>query len=191
MEIKELEEIVYKYYPKKIDAYNQELYKETSEFKLLKETIDEKLTSELETHRIHKDLVSRISEKEKMRFIDMTYYTSLDRSHNLQLSKKFEDKYYQINLYTSVLIPCYLLIVRESEISQLEVNPFSSLKKTTNLDIDFLNETLQKIHETVEKNSFILLKDELHNHLIKDVSFEDVVFGKFTLFNAFFFNQYF
>jgi hypothetical protein len=185
-----LTNLVYLFYPRNISFQKEEdKYYNSAEHKRLLEKIEYFSKDE------NKDICYVIKndfEKDNilknLRIVDLLDWQ--DRSITFNLSIIENDELYTISLYLSILIPFYVIRVQKNKIefffSTMEINQM----KNDNKDSRKIKDLIFQITSTIEDK---MLYSEFPNALIglivEDVSFQEISFGKFNMFNAFFNNS--
>lgn len=187
---KVLTNLAYLFYPRKICSRSEENhYFNSIEHKRLLEIIRSFHINE------NRDLYMSLKdefEKDHIfkNFRDVSLLDWQDRSISFDLSVVEEGELYTVSLYLSILIPFYVIKVQKNKIefffSDLEI----SQMKNSNLESKKIKDLIFDIAYIVE--SKILYKkfpEELMTETIQDISFQEIGFGKFNMFNAFFNNN--
>ncbi|MEY8863148.1 hypothetical protein [Tenacibaculum singaporense] len=185
-----LKEIAYKYYPRGISSIsNHSLYAQSSENKFLLETIK----SNVLKAKIN-SLIYRLEKELKLgKVMDFTLFEWVDRCYNLQCLISDKNKVKQIfcinisvitNYYT-----CYVLEVREKNDNFISGFPKRDITLSSNISFPSNVKEVEKLIE--ESLSYDKIPLENLNYSFQDINFQDFEMGKFTLFNAFFLNNYY
>lgn len=178
-----IEELIYTFYPKGIDALNNpKKYIESLEHKNLLDKINSK--GEIQTKSLRNEC-----ENLSLRFDDYTLFDWYDRCYNFQLSEISENNLYKIHINISIISPFYFIFLSQTHID--ENGKHISITKR------ILNQDLKKYHVIINHLSR-LIEDEIGYKkfnekylakVISDVNFQDIEMGKFTYYNAFFLND--
>ncbi|WP_405247843.1 hypothetical protein [Cellulophaga sp. Asnod2-G02] len=185
--IEDLFKLAYKYYPKDIDCISDKgKYIKTKQYSLLKKII----TDTRENSR--KEVIEKFSKKFKeiggnMNFQDTTFFEWQDRCYTFELSEERDGAIHKLRFHISIIIPYYLISYNKIELegngSQYSEMPLDQYEDK--------NDIIKKIRESATE---ILMFEELDksitNEVFKDINFEDIPIGHFTLFNAFFLNSF-
>ena len=179
----ELIDICYSYYPRNIDCINQkEYYIETREYKNLLERI-KNTKKEYSKNKIIINRLEHISTNWGS-FKDKTYFEWQDRCYTFEFTKEYENTFFQLKLYQSILLPIYFIKYFKIVPSSNNVKCLK-IPKEEFLDLNFLSSI-----EFILKDSHLIELDyKLANVIIKDINFDDIQMGNFSLFNAFFNSQ--
>ncbi|KLT67919.1 hypothetical protein [Flavobacterium sp. ABG] len=183
------ENLVYLFYPKNVSAYTEkEKYFETEEYIRLSNII-----AGFDTEESKKRHIALINEFEKdytlKGFRDFSAFDLEDRCTTFCLTIIEEGELYTLSLYTSFLIPYYVVKCQKNMIemffSDLEI---AQLQKD-NIETRKIPDLILEI-ETIVESKLLYKKfpKEMLGNVIQDVSFQDSDFGYFNLFNAFFNN---
>ncbi len=173
----------YEYYPKNINSFFDDvLYKNSIEYN--------NLILIIEKHKNYKNskLENLIIEISKLipsyRFDDNTLFDWLDRAYNFSFSFIENKKISLIKIKISLIIDFYII---ESHIVDINDKGFylsAPVKSNKN------NEIKENISKLVKKTLKIDVFPDIYiNHILNDISFQDINFGKFTLYNSFFLNE--
>lgn len=187
-------EIAYRYYPKGISCIeNREEYINSSEHKeLVKLTSNEnRLYKISDLELIKKEIETTFTTK----LLDYTVESSKDRCYNWQF--KLDSEYATgkkdvmcINI--SKILPSYLIYVLEVEFSE-ELGRLKYLpRRNQNLENGTYKTYIEKI-EHIIKTQIEILKPFSRDNLdliIPDIGFEYMELGQFSMFNAFFLNEF-
>jgi hypothetical protein len=184
-----LTNLVYLLYPRNICAYTEkDKYFNTEEYKRLNQIV-----SDFDTENgkvLRKSILEKFENDETLkRFQDFSLFNLEDRCMTFNASIIEGRELYTISLFVSVIVPYYVIKVQknmielfysESEITDLE---------DKNTETRKINELVLEI-ETIIEDKFLYRKfpHKLVNYVIDDISFQDSIFGHFTMFNAFFNN---
>ncbi len=187
-ELEILKNLAYSFYPKGICSIKQlPKYKSTPQFKLLDEIIQKHKAKPLLP--FIKDFKQLPTNKIAS---DVTRFSWKDRAYNFQLIEVKEKFLISICLNISILIPYYTIYVVRVE-----------LKENTQEWLTLPNK-LNSFEEQIHKNDIDLIEDLVEKKLnlkklpisafsthIEDINFQDQRMGDFSIFNAFFLNDFF
>lgn len=179
--------LVYLYYPQKIcSRTNGKEYSESKEFKKLLETINYFDANKSFCLDLEKTFKNDFILKD-IRSTSLLDYN--DRAYTFILTVIEDEEMYTISLFLSILIPFYLITVQKNKIelvfSESEIIKMRNEKSDTRK----IKELIQNISSLLETSThYSKFPEELLNQTIEDVSFEEIPFGRFTMFNAFFKN---
>ncbi|MEH6658294.1 hypothetical protein [Leeuwenhoekiella marinoflava] len=181
LEISYLINIAETYYPKYISAYSRQEYANTPEIKSLKRNIKKNLELlEFFKNDLDKDFPEHLIH-------DISIPSWFDRCVSFSFEEKSQKETHTksvVILAISLLIPYY--VIYQIECTKLTDNRVSYKLITNNSN----REIVKKIKSVVEeKLAFKYLNPKYHDRILKNISFEDIPEGKFTLFNAFFKNE--
>lgn len=187
---KVLTNLVYLFYPKNICWRTEEKrYIDSNEYKRLLETIG--CFYKFEDINNHLDLKEEFDKDYILKnFRNASLLSWQDRAVTFDLSIVEKDEMYTLTLYLSVLIPFYVVRVKKNNIKLFfSENEISGMRKD-NLIIKKINELICDVSSIVEEKMFYKkFPEELLSTIIEDVSFQEIGFGNFNLFNAFFNNS--
>lgn len=181
-----LNNIAYMFYPKNICCFQaKEKYLDSQEYKKLFSIIDffelnwsKELNYEFNKNIILKDFknLSRLDMQDRC----LTYSLNLVEDGELQ----------SITLYMSILVPYYVIVTNKHKIELFFSKSKIEELEMSNLKTRKIKDLVLEIENIVEsKLLFQKFPEELMNFVIKDIAFQDIGLGRFTMFNAFFNNQ--
>ncbi|WP_281225273.1 hypothetical protein [Flavobacterium aquiphilum] len=182
--------LAYLFYPRKICFQKEEeKYFNSVEYKRLIERIGYFNKDE---NRYFCDILKKDFENDKVlrNFKDVSLLDWQDRAISFNLQIVQESELHTISLFLSILIPFYTIRVQKNKIEYF----FSSLEieqmKNDNSDSREIKDLISEISTRVEnKMLYRMFPNELINMIIEDINFQEIPFGKFTMFNAFFNNS--
>lgn len=185
-----LRKIAYQYYPKNVDALNeQKKYLNSVEFQNLKNIIFS-FKNDFSSFELndYKKNISNLSND--IKFVDATLFDWLDRAYNFQLYKIINNKIYSLCINISFLVPFFTYYTLELEIDKVTGVWKSYPKENENIkEKYFKKEVLDLYKMTVECLGLSLFPKEIENKILEDISFQDIKEGELTFFNAFFLNE--
>lgn len=192
-DVNDLKNIVYHYYPKGIDAFEQrEEYLQSEEYLRLSHKIkSQKSLSEDDGFGC---VFKRMSKETELTFEDNTLFSWEDRCYNFQLLLHSGDNIRHILcLNISILgnyYSTYILELMISNSGKYRTYDISRLENLANFDY---GEYIEQVDEIVSNcmQGYVKLGEDILNTKIGDVSFQDIVKGDFTYFNALFLNRYY
>lgn len=186
MKNKIYENIATIYYPQNIDCIiEKEKYIRSSEYnKLLELSNYYKNNNEI-------DLILKSFKKSKLDFIDVSLLDWQDRCFTLEMNLQNNNKNYKLAIYISYIIPFYLINFFENEID-ITTKEWLSFPER---NLDLLNteylDIKKKICQIIEKEfNYFEFPNNLLDEKILNLSFQDIRFGQFTFYNAFFKNDF-
>lgn len=178
--------IAYGYYPRKIDNYlEKDNYQNSLEYKKLsKVLIGNNQYSEQEEIKFFKNELSK-----RFNVInDSTLLHWEDRCITYQIPIVIHNCLTIINIHISFLIPYYIIYITDCILKSQD--NFGHMKRNIskeenqhNDDIKFIDDKLNRILK------YHRFEESLLNYVIPDISFRDIRFGKFTIYNAFFMDE--
>jgi len=189
--------IAYNYFPKGINSVDQPgLYYESNEIQLLTKVFNENFERQqkggFDSFYNALQLVAP-----EMHLHKNGLYIPNERAHNIHLTQLKETTLYSICLNISIIAPFYTLYVLETNIAHLLKKPIDFLNapqlntfRNKQKEIEY-QPTLDKIAQlTAQTFSAKLFPEELLEIVIPDINHDMIAMGKFTMFNAFFLDQY-
>lgn len=191
MDWKKLTNLAYNYYPKGVSSFDNKEYEGTLENGLLIDRLNNS------TFFVESELIAfkaKIESEFTLKLEDVTVKSWHDRCFNLQAlveERNNNKKILCINL--SKLIPsyfCYILEVEfDNEIGRLKYLPRreKNYEKKIDNEISKINLILES---SFNESGLFKFPENMLNEVIPDISFQDIDFGKFTMFNAFFLNNF-
>ncbi|GAA3742571.1 MULTISPECIES: hypothetical protein [Flavobacterium] len=184
-----LKNLVYLIYPKNICAYTEkEKYFSCEEYKRLNKIISD---FEIGNGKIfRKDILKEFEEDYTLKaFQDLSLLDGGDRCMTFNITIIENGELYTISLFMSVIIPYYVVKVQKNIIELWFSKERIAELEEENMETRKLKELVFEI-ETIIENKFLYNKfpDNFIDFVISDISFEDSMFGHFTLYNAFFNN---
>jgi len=179
--------LAYLFYPKKICSQTEEYeYMESKEHKRLLEII-----KHFEMNKsLYFDLEKTFKKDSSLKNIrDMSLFDYKDRALTFHLTVVEEGELFTVTLYLSVLIPFYIIKIQKNKIelifSEMEIIKMKNEKSDTRK----IKELVQDISSLVETTMlYSKFPEGLSDQIIEDISFQEIPFGRFTMFNAFFKN---
>lgn len=187
MNKKKLTNKIYKFYPKNINSIlDEDSYITSKEYKKLLKTIQ----NEINSPSINPHFVEKLNNfSNEIRFDNFTLFDWLDRSYNFHLSYIENNKLIVFHIEISVLIPFFNLYVTINEIDKK--GNYIELPKLIreNSNPKILDSYKKLMNLIIENTNLKIFPNELSNIIIDDVSFQDIEFGKFTIYNAYFLNK--
>ncbi len=181
--------LAYLFYPRKICSQkDEEKYFNSIEYKKLLDRIE--YFNKDENRYLYNSLEKDFEKDSILKnFRNVSLLDWQDRSICFNLSIIEEDELYTVSLYLSVLIPFYTIRVQKNKIEYFFSNIEIAQMKNNNSDSRKIKDLIPEITLIVEnKMLYKKFPDELINIIIEDISFQDIKFGKFNMFNAFFKN---
>lgn len=183
--------VVYLFYPKKVCFYEQnETYLQCEEYKKLQETIE---LFDSEKNLIwRKTLTNKFDQDITLKnYQDLSRLDLQDRCLIFHFNIIENGELWSITLYISFLIPYYVIKCRKHEV-ELLFSPSKILEvEKENFETRKIEDLILTIEIMIENELlYNKLPKELINLLVEDISFGDVRLGHFTMFNAFFNNDY-
>ncbi|OXA99261.1 hypothetical protein B0A81_21445 [Flavobacterium plurextorum] len=184
-----LRNVVYSYYPKDV-CFNTEItkYLGSDEYQKLYQRI-KKFDHE---HRqdISKGIIREFKKNNYLKnFEDFTLLDLGERCMTFSLTVIRDGNLYTISLFLTVIVPYYSIKLKKHKAELL----FSEPKKLALQEIGPESKKITDIILIVE--NFVenrlgqkKIPEDLLNHIIQDVSYQDLEIGSFTMFNAFFNN---
>lgn len=178
-----IEELIYTFYPKGIDALNNpKKYIKSIEYKNLLDKIDSKGEIKMES-------LKNIFKNLSLHFDDYTLFDWHDRCYNFQLSEILENKLYKIHINISVISPFYFIFLSQTNIDESGKH-ISVTKRISNQNLKKYCVIINQLSRLLEDEIGYKKFDEKNlKKVISDVNFQDVEMGKFTYYNAFFLND--
>lgn len=190
MDTQELLDVAYSYYPKGVDCFDWDKYMASPEIKRLSNLIQQASQQwESDDFQNKCELFKAIDPL--MHFIDATYFSGNDRAYNFQLTIIEGFTQYSLCLNVSVVIPYYTTYVLETPINMVNFRRLKHPAKNTAQEIAYKTH-LDKMAQFAEE-VFLVKRfpdDELQT-IILDLSIETIRPGEFTMFNAFFLDDYY
>lgn len=184
MDKKELLKSIYNFYPRNIDCVRQKKdYTNSREYKNLKILISENSDSYPEKVNTFISEIKNLN-LNGFEFLDNTYFGWQDRCYTFEFNKKYEFGFYSLKLHVSIILPVYVVLC-------YRLKNEGNREKQALIDNNNFPDTdlLYQLIELTKRHNFLSISQDLLNQTIKDISFEDISFGEFTYFNAFFINE--
>lgn len=185
-----LKNIFYTYYPRGIDNnQNKEAYLNSKEYKKLSETIT--CFNNYKDSIFYKNILIKINNLGFQNNIsDSTLISWEDRCITLEIDFLNKNILSKICINKSLLIPFYTIYLLENEI---ETNPYrwkTIPKRNRVVENSSFKEIINSLSSIIEKEiGFFKMQDSLLEIVIRDINFNDIEFGSFNFFNAFFLNE--
>ena len=186
-----LKNIAYLYYPKGVCNIEQkDIYQNSVEYNRLLFLCDNFLK--------HKDctfdyniLLKEFKKNSKLENIrDVTLAHWQDRAISLEVDYIIDDKLNKLCINLSMIIPFFNIYVLEN---QIELNPYKWItlpQRNKNLEENQYKDLIKKTSTLIESTiGFRKFPENLSSLVIPDLSFNDIRFGNFTFYNAFFLNE--
>lgn len=176
--------LIYSFYPKNICSFkDSETYINTKEYLLLRKTIDY-----FEKQNTNENILSILKLKiNDFEINDKSLLSWNDRCLTYEINIIENSTLYRIVINLSLIIPFYLIQIFQNKINKKNLQ-WLDYPKITNSD-KFQNIT-EKIASVIEKDlGFYKFNNNYTDKIISNISFEDITFGQFTYFNAFFKNE--
>ncbi|MFB9107046.1 hypothetical protein [Flavobacterium gyeonganense] len=186
---KVLKNLVYLLYPRNICAYTEkDKYFISEENKRLNQIIND---FDSRDGKVFRETILKEFEKDYTLkgFRDFSLLNEGDRCLTFNVTIIEDGELYTISLFISIILPYYVINVQKNIIELwFSKSKIAELQKE-NTETRKLNELVLNI-ETIIENKFLYKKfpGKLLNSVINDISFEDSIFGHFTMYNAFFNN---
>jgi len=186
-----LKNIAYTYYPKEIDAMTEkEDYVMTVEFNRLLDTINDIQKNEGFQKSYDSLIIGFNSHNSVKNIKDVSVLDWLDRCISFELDIVQGNELIKICLNISLIVPYYIVYLLKNDI---EVNPYKWLtlpKRDRELEASEYGELITQISSIVEKNThYNKFPESIGKIILPDISFGEVVFGDFSLYNAFFLDE--
>lgn len=192
--LKEILSVVYSIYPTDIDYLGKQLdYVNSKEYEKLRNLLgtNEKRTFEQESANLLKKMEASYGTSS---IIDNTVFSWLDRCLNWQVSltpKKRHSKNYVLCLNLSIVSEYYIIYILETNYDKMEGRLKCLPKRNKEVEENLFSNEISSLSSLVENStSKTRLSDDFLEFIIPDISFQDIEFGKFTLFNALFLNEF-
>ena len=135
------------------------------------------------------NIILKAKEYETFKGIENHTSESFDRCFSLKVDYRKEKYLYQLYIRISILAPLYTIYVTSNPI---ENNPYRWLD-TPKRDKDYENtilEEMQILKKIIEsKTDYSFIDENTLNKVLENISYEDIDFGSFTMFNALFTND--
>ncbi|MDN3675299.1 hypothetical protein QWY99_19895 [Flavobacterium branchiarum] len=181
--------LVYLLYPRNICAYTEkDKYFITEEYKRLNQIVSDFDTEDVKVLR--KSILEKFeNDKTLKNFQDFSLFNQQDRCMTFNLSIIEDRELYTISLFVSVIVPYYVIKVQKNMIELFFSESAITDLENKNTETRELNELVLEIENIIE-DKFLYGKfpHKLLNYVVDDISFQDSIFGHFTMFNAFFNN---
>lgn len=180
-ELETLKNLAYNFYPKNLSP-NEEAYHQSQEFKALLNILSLPNKANLHLEELLKDEI-------QVNFVNCTHQTFLDWAFNWQFHLS-PGQIETVSLYIIKIIPFYtiknlkVLTNRQSNWIKhptVNFNPSLKIKSITDKTDLFVSSKLN-----LKK-----LPDEYEDFLLENIEFQEIRNGKFTIFNAYFLDEYF
>lgn len=182
MEQNKLLKLIYNFYPSNIDCVSQkELYMKSPQYKRLAKLI---LQNKVSYPMKVRNFISNFKELDGFVYNDATNFDWLDRCYTFEFSKKIDDGYLLLRFHKSIIAPYYLILCFKI-IENNNRQKYIPVSKNEFFNQNILNK-LDVIAEEFHLNNF---DETILKKTISNISFEDIPFGDFNFFNAFFLNQ--
>ena len=189
-EVDILYDLVYSYYPKSISFRNEkELYASSPQFKLFQK----RLNAQSHYFKSIENLLFSTSKElnSEMIFRNSSRFSWFDRAYNFQYIKRANNFIQCICVNISVLIPYYTVYVVEVK---LKTNSSEwTDKPTRNIKLEKFdyNQEVSLIGSKIEQELKLrAFPSKAFDLIIPDISFQDIEAGNFTLFNAYFLDEF-
>lgn len=185
-----IKNIVYQYYPKGIDSFScKEQYKNSNEYKRLTGKL--KSSSSYKELSSYKNLLERLQNNKAIyNFEDVSLLNWEDRCITLEINFIDDKVLNKICINISFLASYYTIYLLENEI---ELNPYkwkTIPKRNRDKEKTSFKNYIKMFSKIVEEEfMFTKMEDHLLAQVIEDISFQDISFGEFNLFNALFINE--
>ncbi len=173
---------LYNYYPSNIcfrTEYNS--YIETMEYKLLLKTID---NFKNKVASVDLELKQNIWLQLFQNTSQLDYY---DRSITYIYSFVQGKELFTLSLSLSILMPFYHIEVKKNSVNDFFEPDVIDSMKYEELNIELMIVDLNLFLQN--KIGYFAFPENLLNVIVPDVSYQEIPFGKFSLFNAFFNNN--
>lgn len=184
-----LKRIVYLYYPINISAVeNTADYLKTKEFINLKASIDSSI-AQSQLDKMEKDIAEKYID---FRFQKVSANNWLDRAECYWLDNIIDNTLFRYRLQISKLIPYFVVYLTKIVLNLDNHRIFAAppeivdAKEYSQESRELINFLIDYVKMNLGLNTFNIDLDE---YIVDDVSFQDINFGKFTLYNAFFTNN--
>lgn len=185
-----LENLAYSFFPKGVCFITRrEEYLNSLEFKKLDEITN--FYYKNANNYSYENLIFGFKSNNYLKaFKDVSMLNWHDRCFSFELDFNDGENLHLICLNISVLIPFYSIRVLENKINkksfQWETNPVRNRK----LETEKYKELVAQIEVIVENTlNYKKFPENILNIVIEDISFQDIKFGEFNFFNAFFLND--
>ena len=186
-----LKNIAYLYYPKGLSSIEQrEVYKNSIEYNRLLD-ITNNFSKEDDYIFSYNLLLSELKKHDELKNIrDVSLFHWQDRAVSFEIDYVVENRLNKLCLNISLLVPFYVVFLLENEI-QLDPYKWITLpKRNKELELTKYDNSIKLISNIVEGTiNYNKFPDELANIILPDLSFNDIRFGDFTLYNAFFLDE--
>ncbi len=186
---KVLKNLVFLLYPTNICAYKEkDKYFNTEEFKRLNHILSD---FDSDNGKVLRQTILEEFKNDKTLkdFQDFSLIDNGDRCLTFNLTIIENREMYTISLFMSVIVPYYVIYVQKNKIELwFSESKITELEKE-NTETRKLNELVLEV-ETIIEAKFLYKKfpSKLLNSVISNISFEDSMFGYFTMYTAFFNN---
>ena len=189
MVLEKIEDIIKTFYPTSISSLEDyDKYILSSENKKLNNIKSELFQSQKMIGQID-NIILNVSEYERLKNIENYTSESFDRCFSLKAEYKEERHLYQLYIRISILAPVYTIYVVSNPI---ENNPYRWLD-TPKRDKDYeriISDEILILKKVIENEiNYSFIDKSILNKIVDDVSYEDVSFGNFSMFNALFTND--
>lgn len=202
--IERFSSLAYEFYPKDINYFNSDyfinpMYQNSKENLRLISLRDKNFDKDKNYANL---LINLIQDKNKLELRDVSNIHMGDRAFNIQHSGFFCEnklKYYPICFVFSALIPYYYYYIVDIDIYlKNEKRPITyGWKKNNGIIIDYNNhEDFKDIIDSIklvinEKTEYRIFPKEIIWEALPNLCNENINFGKFTFFNAFFMDDFY
>ena len=186
-----LKNIAYLYYPKEVCNIEQkDIYQSSVEYNRLLCLCNNFLNFKdciLDYNNLLKEF-KKNSKLENMRDVTLAHWQ--DRAISFEVDYIVGDKLNKFCINISLILPYYNIFVLEN---QIELNPYKWITlpvRNKNLEEKQYSDLIKITSSMIEKTTaFSKFPEKLSNFIISDLSFNDIRFGSFTLYNAFFLDE--
>lgn len=189
MILEEIINIINSFYPSGLNAMDDyDKYIESIENKKLNETKFEVFQSKTRVNQVN-NIIRDVKKRERLNNIEDITSESFDRCFSLKIDFKEEGNLHQLYIRLSVLAPLYVIYVVSNPI---ENDPYRwiDIPRRNKEYENSISEEIKFLQGIIEKQtSYSLVNETLLTNVLDDLSYEDIDFGNFTIFNALFLNE--
>ena len=189
-EVDILYDLVYSYYPKGISFRNEkELYASSPQFKLLQK----RLNAQSHYFKSIENLLFSTSKElnSEMIFRNSSRFSWFDRAYNFQYIKRTNNFLHCICVNISVLIPYYTVYAVEVKLKTNSPEWTNRPARNIKLEKSDYNQEVSLICSKIEQELKLrAFPSTDFDVIIPEISFQDIEAGDFTLFNAYFLDEF-
>lgn len=189
MVLEQFENIIKSYYPNDLSSLEDyDKYILSPENKRLSSVKAEAFHSQKIRQQIDM-IISKVKEYKHLEKIEDLTSENFDRCFSLKIDFMEEKYLHQLYIRISVLVPYYTIYVLTNSIIKKPYQWLNQPKRDTKYE-KLISKDIILLQKIVENQTdYTLIKDSILNHKINNISYEDINFGDFTIFNALFTND--